>query len=211
MKIFDVTVPITNSMAVWPGDPTVNNHLVAAIENGDEANVTAIHMSAHTGTHIDAPRHFVENGDGIESLHLSTLLGEVEVVEIDSNVDHIDVDTLAGLNKERWKTRVLFKTRNSRLRLIEKQSFDQAFTALLPEAANYLVNRGVKLVGIDYLSIAPFENGMDTHLAFLKNNVIVIEGLNLSDVSAGIYNLIALPILLENGDGAPARVLLIQS
>ncbi len=211
MKIFDVTVPITNSMAVWPGDPTVNNHLVAAIENGDEANVTAIHMSAHTGTHIDAPRHFVENGNGIESLHLSTLLGEVEVVEIDSNVDHIDVDTLAGLNKERWKTRVLFKTRNSRLRLIEKQSFDQAFTALLPEAANYLVNRGVKLVGIDYLSIAPFENGMDTHLAFLKNNVIVIEGLNLSDVSAGIYNLIALPILLENGDGAPARVLLIQS
>ncbi|MDX9850063.1 MAG: cyclase family protein [Anaerolineaceae bacterium] len=211
MKIFDVTVPITNSMAVWPGDPAVNNHLVAAIENGDEANVTAIHMSAHTGTHIDAPRHFVENGDGIESLHLSTLLGEVEVVEIDSNVDHIDVDTLAGLNKERWKTRVLFKTRNSRLRLIEKQSFDQAFTALLPEAANYLVNRGVKLVGIDYLSIAPFENGMDTHLAFLKNNVIVIEGLNLSDVSAGIYNLIALPILLENGDGAPARVLLIQS
>lgn len=211
MKIFDVTVPITNSMAVWPGDPAVNNHLVAAIENGDEADVTAIHMSAHTGTHIDAPRHFVENGDGIESLHLSTLLGEVEVVEIDSNVDHIDVDTLAGLNKERWKTRVLFKTRNSRLRLIEKQSFDQAFTALLPEAANYLVNRGVKLVGIDYLSIAPFENGMDTHLAFLKNNVIVIEGLNLSDVSAGIYNLIALPILLENGDGAPARVLLIQS
>ncbi len=211
MKIFDVTVPITNSMAVWPGDPAVNNHLVAAIENGDEANVTAIHMSAHTGTHIDAPRHFVENGDGIESLHLSTLLGEVEVVEIDSNVDHIDVDTLACLNKERWKTRVLFKTRNSRLRLIEKQSFDQAFTALLPEAANYLVNRGVKLVGIDYLSIAPFENGMDTHLAFLKNNVIVIEGLNLSDVSAGIYNLIALPILLENGDGAPARVLLIQS
>ncbi len=211
MKIFDVTVPITNSMAVWPGDRAVNNHLVAAIENGDEANVTAIHMSAHTGTHIDAPRHFVENGDGIESLHLSTLLGEVEVVEIDSNVDHIDVDTLAGLNKERWKTRVLFKTRNSRLRLIEKQSFDQAFTALLPEAANYLVNRGVKLVGIDYLSIAPFENGMDTHLAFLKNNVIVIEGLNLSDVSAGIYNLIALPILLENGDGAPARVLLIQS
>jgi arylformamidase len=211
MKIFDVTVPITNSMAVWPGDPAMNNHLVAAIENGDEANVTAIHMSAHTGTHIDAPRHFVENGDGIESLHLSTLLGEVEVVEIDSNVDHIDVDTLAGLNKERWKTRVLFKTRNSRLRLIEKQSFDQAFTALLPEAANYLVNRGVKLVGIDYLSIAPFENGMDTHLAFLKNNVIVIEGLNLSDVSAGIYNLIALPILLENGDGAPARVLLIQS
>lgn len=211
MKIFDVTVPITNSMAVWPGDPAVNNHLVAAIENGDEANVTAIHMSAHTGTHIDAPRHFVENGNGIESLHLSTLLGEVEVVEIDSNVDHIDVDTLAGLNKERWKTRVLFKTRNSRLRLIEKQSFDQAFTALLPEAANYLVNRGVKLVGIDYLSIAPFENGMDTHLAFLKNNVIVIEGLNLSDVSAGIYNLIALPILLENGDGAPARVLLIQS
>ncbi len=210
MKIFDVTIPITNSMAVWPGDPPVNNHLVAAIEKGDESNVTAIHMSAHTGTHIDAPRHFVEKGDGIESLRLNTLLGEVEVIEIDSNVVHIDVAALAALNKEQWRTRVLFKTRNSSLRLIENQTFDQEFTGLLPEAAEYLINRGVKLVGIDYLSIAPFENGADTHLAFLKNNVIVIEGLNLSDISAGIYDLIALPILMEKADGAPARVLLIQ-
>ena len=96
------------------------------------------------------------------------------------------------------------------MRLLEKKSFFQEFTALSPDAAGYLINQGVKLVGIDYLSIAPFENGIDTHVELLKNEVIVIEGLNLTDIPAGIYDLIALPILLENADGAPARVLLIQ-
>ncbi len=210
MKIFDVTVPIKQSMPVWPGDPQVDNRLFASIDNGDEANVTSINMSAHTGTHIDAPRHFIELGGAIENLDLNTLLGEVEVIEIDASVIQIEASTLEAFNQHQWKQRVFFKTRNSSLRLLEKKSFFQEFTALSPDAAGYLINQGVKLVGIDYLSIAPFENGIDTHVELLKNEVIVIEGLNLTDIPAGIYDLIALPILLENADGAPARVLLIQ-
>jgi arylformamidase len=211
MKIFDVTVPIKNFMPVWPGDPQVENRLVSSIEKGEEANVTNIQMSAHTGTHIDAPKHYIKSGTAIEGLSLTTLLGEVEVVEIDFQNSQIDALTLIKVNRNEWSQRVLFKTNNSNLRLLEKDYFNQNFTALLPDAAEYLVQKGVKLVGIDYLSIAPFENGSDTHIILLENDVVVLEGLNLADISPGIYELIALPILLEGADGSPARVLLIQS
>jgi arylformamidase len=210
MKIYDVTVPIKNSMPVWPGDPKVNNMLVFSIDSGAEANVTSIQMSAHTGTHIDAPRHFINSGEPIDSLDLDTLLGEVEVIEIDPDSNHIDAKILNSLDKKIWPKRVLFKTNNSLLRLLEKDHFVQNFVALLPDAAEYLIKMGVKLVGIDYLSIAPFEKGSDTHIELLKMNLIIIEGLNLADVSPGYYDLIALPILLIGADGAPARVLLIQ-
>ncbi len=210
MKIFDVTVPILNLMPVWPGDPQVDNQLVSSIEKGEEANVTSIKMSAHTGTHIDAPKHFIKSGTGIEGLSLTTLLGDVEVVEIDFGNSHIDALTLRKLNENQWPQRVLFKTNNSKLRLLDDDKFNQNFIALLPDAAEFLVSKGVKLVGIDYLSIAPFENGSDTHIVLLENDVIVVEGLNLADISPGIYELIALPILLADADGAPARVLLIQ-
>jgi arylformamidase len=211
MKIFDVTVPIKNFMPVWPGDPQVENRLVSSIEKGEEANVTNIQMSAHTGTHIDAPKHYIKSGTAIEGLSLTTLLGEVEVVEIDFQNSQIDALTLIKVNRNEWSQRVLFKTNNSNLRLLEKDYFYQNFTALLPDAAEYLVQKGVKLVGIDYLSIAPFENGSDTHIILLENDVVVLEGLNLADISPGIYELIALPILLEGAEGSPARVLLIQS
>ena len=211
MKIFDVTVPIKNFMPVWPGDPQVENRLVSSIEKGEEANVTSIQMSAHTGTHIDAPNHFIKSGAAIEGLNLTTLLGEVEVIEIDFLVAQIDALTLSKLNRTQWPQRVIFKTNNSNLRLLENEFFYQNFTALLPDAAEYLVQKGVKLVGIDYLSIAPFENGSDSHIILLENDVVVLEGLNLAEISPGIYELIALPILLEGADGSPARVLLIQS
>ncbi|PKO05666.1 MAG: cyclase [Chloroflexi bacterium HGW-Chloroflexi-3] len=211
MKIFDVTMPIKNFMPVWPGDPQVENLLISSIEKGEEVNVTCIQMSAHTGTHIDAPIHFIESGTAIEELKLTSLLGEVEVVEIDFQVSQIDAHTLRKLNRTQWPQRLIFKTNNSFLRLLDQDYFSRNFTALSPDAAEYLVKKGVNLVGIDYLSIAPFENGSDTHIVLLENNVIVVEGLNLADISPGIYDLIALPILLEGADGAPARVLLIQS
>lgn len=210
MKIYDVTVPIKNEMPVWPGDPAVQNHLISAIQNGDEANVTCIRMSAHTGTHIDAPRHFIESGETIDNLDLNILMGEMEIIDIDSSVTLIEKSTLEAIEKHQWKERVFFKTRNSSLKLLEKNTFTQDFTALSPDAAEYLIHHGVRLVGIDYLSIAPFENGAETHVALLQKSIIVVEGLNLSEVPAGIYDLIALPILLRNADGAPARVLLIQ-
>lgn len=209
-KIYDVSIPIRNSMPTWPGDPVVENRLVSSLELNGEANVTYIQMSAHTGTHIDSPKHFINDGKSIDRLDLNILLGQVEVIEIENAVTIIDRSFLEKLARKNWPSRVFFKTNNSNRRLLENENFDTNFSALSPGAASYLVEHGVRLIGIDYLSIAPFENGTDTHIVLLSNDVIVIEGLNLADIQPGTYEMVALPILLDGADGAPARVLLIE-
>lgn len=210
MKIFDITVPIKNSMPVWPGDPNVKNKLVSSIDDGDEANVTVLQMSAHTGTHIDAPRHFIKDGTAIEKLDLELFLGIVLVVQVPTSCNLIRKDTLLELGITKWPERVLFRTRNSDLRIFEDDKFHEDFVALSHDGAKYLVEQGVKLIGIDYLSIAPFENPNETHVELLINETIVLEGLNLTNIEPGKYELIALPILLKGADGAPARILLIE-
>jgi len=210
-KILDVTIPIKNKMPVWPGDPNVENKLISSIETNDEANVTFIQMSAHAGTHIDAPRHFIHEAKTIDQLNLDLLIGEVEVIEIDQTIELIDRMVLQNFEKSNWPKRIFLKTRNSSLRLFEKEIFNPHFTALTLDGAEFFIRNGVKLIGIDYLSIAPFDNGAPTHLALLKNDVVIIEGVNLMDVPPGFYELIALPILLDGADGAPARVLLINN
>ena len=210
MKIIDISVPIKNNMLVWPGDPSVNNQKVNSIEAGDDANVTSISMSAHTGTHIDAPNHFVQAGQTIENLDLNVLVGEVEVIEISPSIELITTKVLKDLKIEKWSIRVFFRTRNSVRNLLGQDHFSKDFVAISKDAANYMVRRGVKLVGIDYLSIAPFEDSINPHVSFLKNNTVILEGLDLSLVKAGVYHLIALPLKLEGSDGAPARVILIQ-
>ena len=209
-KIYDVSILIRNSMPTWPGDPVVENRLVSSLEKNGEANVTYIQMSAHTGTHIDSPKHFINDGKSIDRLDLNILLGQVEVIEIENAVTIIDRAFLEKLARKNWPSRVFFKTNNSNRRLLENENFDTNFSALSPGAASYLVEHGVRLIGIDYLSIAPFENGTDTHIVLLSNDVIVIEGLNLADIQPGTYEMVALPILLDGADGAPARVLLIE-
>lgn len=211
MNIIDLTVPIHSTMAVWLGDPKVSNGLESSIKAGSDANVTKIQMSAHTGTHIDAPFHFVDNGISIDQMDLDLLIGEAEVIEIDHDVKIITASTLAQLGKNHWPLRVLFKTNNSFQKLLEKPEFSKEFVALEVDAAEFLIANGVKLVGIDYLSIAPFENGDQTHVVLLENEVIIIEGLNLTEGNPGVYQLIALPIKLQGADGAPARVVLLQS
>lgn len=211
MKIFDLTVPIRTTMVVWPGDPKVSNSLESSIKTGSSANVTKIQMSAHTGTHIDAPFHFVNEGISIDQLDLNLLIGEAEVIEIVHDVKMITASTLAKLGKNHWPMRVLFKTKNSQEKLLEKPKFSKDFVALSVDASEFLIANGVKLVGIDYLSIAPYENGDQTHVVLLENEIIVIEGLNLKEVNPGVYQLIALPIKLQGADGAPARVVLLQS
>jgi arylformamidase len=197
-------------MVVWPGDPNVKISLVNSIELGDEANVTSIKMSAHSGTHIDSPRHFIKGGKPIEGLELDILIGEVEIIEIDKQIASIDATILQNLVRTTWPKRIIFKTNNSFQQLFEKEIFYQDFVALTADAAEFLIEQGVKLIGIDYLSIAPFENGAETHNCLLEKNIIIVEGLNLNSIQPGIYELIALPIKLEGADGAPARVLLIQ-
>ena len=208
MAIHDITVPIHPGMAVWPKDPGVSLPLARSLARGDGANVTRIEMGAHTGTNMDAPFHFVPAGAGIDQLPLETIIGPCRVFDLTGIPGHIDRAAveqcdLAGV------TRALFKTRNSERWARGETAFDPQFIAVVADGAQLLVERGVKLVGVDYLSVEPFGSKQHpVHHTLLGNNVIIIEGLNLNAVPAGDYELIALPLRLRGADGSPARVIL---
>lgn len=207
MKIYDVTVPIHSGMPIYEGDPAVDIQSWSALANGDSANVSFLHFGAHTGTHVDAPAHFIEGARKIDALSLEMLIGPARVVRVPDDFDEIDCDFLAGCDLDQIE-RVLFHTRNSNF---WSEGFRKDFTHLLPEAAQRLVEIGIKLVGTDYLSIEKFRSGHHrTHLTLLSNDVVIVEGLNLGDVAAGDYELICLPLKIADGagDGAPARVVL---
>jgi arylformamidase len=207
MKIYDVTVPIRSGMPIYEGDPAVKIEAWSAFAKGNSSNVSFLHFGAHTGTHVDAPAHFIEGAGKIDALPLDVLIGPARVVRVPDDLNEIGPDFIAALDLEGVE-RLLFHTRNSGF---WSQGFRKDFTHLLPESAERLVEIGVKLVGTDYLSIEKFHSGHHrTHLALLSNNVIIVEGLNLSEVEAGDYELICLPMKLAEGagDGAPARVVL---
>ena len=205
--ILDVTVPITNSMPVWPGDPQVRlspkSHL--SRDKSHTVKLTAIEMGSHTGTHVDAPYHFVEGGKRLHEIPLEQLTGKATVLEI-AGVRSIG---LGNLEHRKWDgiERVLFKTDNSQHWQDEK--FYEEFIYLEPDGAEFLVQRGIQLVGIDYLSIDEFKSEKHpTHFALLTRDIVILEGLNLSKVPAGEYTLFALPLNLQDADGAPSRVIL---
>ena len=207
MKIYDVTVPIRAGMPIYEGDPAVEIQSWSAMAKGDSANVSFLHFGAHTGTHVDAPAHFIESANKIDALPLDSLIGTARVIRVPDDVTEIDPEFVAGQDLQGLE-RVLFHTRNSGF---WTEAFRKDFTHLLPEAAQKLVDLGIKLVGTDYLSIEKFHSGHHrTHLTLLSNNVVIIEGLNLSEVPAGDYELICLPLRIAEGagDGAPARVVL---
>jgi len=194
-------------MPVYEGDPAVDIQSWSALAKGDSANVSFLHFGAHTGTHVDAPAHFIEGARKIDALSLEMLIGPARVVRVLDDVDEIDCDFLAGCDLDQVE-RVLFHTRNSNF---WSEGFRRDFTHLLPEAAQRLVEMRIKLVGTDYLSIEKFHSGHHrTHLTLLSNDVVIVEGLNLGDVAAGDYELICLPLKIADGagDGAPARVVL---
>ena len=208
MKIYDITVPIRTTMPVYEGDPGVKIESWSAFAKGDSSNVSMLNFGAHTGTHVDAPAHFIEGANTVDQLRLEVLIGPARVVRVPDEVLEIDGDFLAGCDLNGVE-RLLFHTRNSGL--WNDEAFHRDFTHLLPEAAQLLVDRGIKLVGTDYLSIEKFHSGHHrTHITLLAKNVVIIEGLNLSDVPAGDYELICLPLKIAagTGDGAPARVVL---
>lgn len=208
MKIYDISVLVCDGTPTWPGDPKLTMRLACSIARGDAANVTHLAMGAHTGTHMDAPFHFVANGAGIEQLPLETLIGPCRVFDLTNVTDNI---TAAALEKCDWRgvTRALFKTRNSRHWAQDDREFDKEFTALAADSAAHLVEHGVKLVGIDYLSVEAFgSKAHPVHETLLGMGVVIVESLNLSEVPAGDYELIALPVKLKGADGAPARVVL---
>lgn len=209
MPIFDVSVPVSNELPTWPGDPSVEIRDSCLLsEHG--ANVSMLNFGAHTGTHVDAPAHFIEGASKVESMALDVLIGTAEVIEVPT--EYLEIDEQFVLDHCPPGTeRILFKTRNSAFWSESEPQFHQDFTYLSLEAAKQLVQQGIKLVGIDYLSIEKFGSEKhETHVALLSHGVVILEGLNLTDVSPGKYELICLPLRLRSnlGDGAPARVVL---
>ena len=207
MPIYDITVPMRSGMPVYEGDPSIEIQPWSALAHGDSANVSFLHFGAHTGTHVDAPAHFIEGARKIDALSLDALIGPARVIRVPDDFAEIGPDFLAECDLDHVE-RVLFHTRNSSF---WSEGFRKDFTHLLPEAAQILVDRGVKLVGTDYLSIEKFHSGHHrTHLTLLSSNVVIVEGLNLSEIAAGDYELICLPLKIADGagDGAPARVVL---
>ena len=207
MRLFDVTRALTPNMPTWPGEPGPELTPLARIAEGGPANVSRLTMGVHTGTHVDAPRHFFDGAPTVESLSLETLCGPARVVRID-DPRAIRVAELerAGLD---GAVRVLFRTRNSDL--WKDGEFRKEFVFIEPDAARWLVDHGVRLVGTDYLSVEAFDAAAPlTHQVLLGAGVIIIEGLDLREPPMGSYDLFCLPLKLADGDGAPARVVLLS-
>ncbi len=202
----DISVPIRPGMIVYEGDPPVEVDRAAQISAGDPSNVSRLNLGAHTGTHIDAPVHFIEGAAGIEAIDPGALVGPATVVDATTLSGDIDVAALRDLDLPDRVERFIFKTANSRL--WDRDEFSPDFIGLTEGAARDLVDRGVRLVGIDYLSIAPKADPGPTHVALLQAGVVILEGLDLRSVDPGEYELVCLPLLIPGSDGAPARALL---
>jgi len=208
MRIYDISLMISPNMPTWPGDPNLVLERVEKMEDGSHCNVSRLDLSVHTGTHVDAPYHFLAQGKTVENLSLSQLTGRVYVTYL-PDVQQITAEVLERAELPPRTRRILFKTRNSELWARRELAFQTNFVAISPDGADYLVNRGLKLVGVDYLSVAPFGQSVSTHQILLGAGVIVVEGLDLSQVPPGRYTLYCLPLKLAGSDGAPARVILI--
>ena len=209
MTLYDITLTINPDMPVWPGDPAVILERVKKIEEGSNANVSRLDAGVHTGTHVDAPRHFIMGEKGIDELDLNVLVGAAQVVELAQNIAEIDEKVIrqAGILPD--TRRILFKTRNSQYWAQNENIFQTDFVGINLDGARALVKMGIQLVGIDYLSIAPFKRSRPTHEVLLSAGMVVVEGLDLSKIKPGMYQLYCLPIKLGGSDGAPARAILI--
>ena len=202
----DVSVPIDNTMHHWPGDPPPFATTHASKKMGAPCNVSALYMSAHTGTHMDSPLHFLDGAKTMDDLPFDAVIGPARLVEIRDKTA-IKPAELKKLKPQRGE-RLLFKTPNS-ARSWKKSEFDKDFVYIAKEGAQYLVDCGVRTVGVDYLSVGGFyKDGIPTHHILLGAEVWIIEGLNFSAVKPGDYDLICLPIKYRGGDGAPARCLI---
>ena len=207
-KIIDISVGIHSQMPTWPHSKKFALEPIMRLENGDEANVSQLDMEIHIGTHVDAPWHFVSGAKTIDQVPLNILMGEATVVEM-PDVSSITADNLEALNLPTGIERLLFHTSNSLLWENKSTEFEPNFVALAPDAARWVVDRQIKLVGVDYLSVQRYGDPPDTHQILLGAEVIVIEGLNLSGVKSGRYNLSCLPLKLIGAEGSPARAVLV--
>jgi arylformamidase len=208
MEIIDITMELADDMTSWPGVEPFTRRQDYALAKGDIVNESQISCDCHTGTHLDAPRHLSENGFGISEFPLDQLIGPALVCAISPECQLITPQDLA--KTPIWPGCILLlKTRNSGF--LKSGEFHKDYTAISPEAAQFLVDRQIKVVGIDYLSVEPYGSSeLKTHITFLSNNIGIIEGINLEHVQTGAYFCIVLPLKIKGGDGAPARVILLR-
>lgn len=205
MTIIDISVTLTPDLVVWPGEKHFERVPTKDIDK-DGVVVSNIGFGSHTGTHIDAPKHFVKGGISIDQIDLNRLIGPCQVIEY---IGEGDLTLKECVDQQITQERVLFKLGNSPL--LKQKEFIEEYRALTSEVAEFLVEGDIKLVGVDYLSVERKGSpGHPTHIKFLKNEVVIIEGLDLENVEPGEYQLIALPLKIESGDGCPARVVLIK-
>jgi len=202
----DVSMPLENGMVHWPGDKCFERLDTMRLAAGDICNLSELRTSAHIGTHMDAPRHFIEGGESIETIPISAVIGPARVIEIQDP----DLIRIAELEPHRLSAgeRILFKTRNS-THALKTNEFQEHYVHIPPDTAEFLAERRIQTVGVDYLSVGGFTNDTaDTHRALLGARIWIIEGLNLAQVSPGAYELVCLPLRIVGCDGSPARAVL---
>ncbi len=208
MRIHDISMPIRSGGLVYPGNPPIEISSQQAISRGAGANVSAVSLGSHTATHVDAPKHFIDDGETVDALSLEKLVGRARLIAFDDSLLSIGAADLER-HDIRDQTRLLMRTRNSAM--LSRDEFVRDYTYLAPDGADYLVAQGIELIGVDYLSIEQFRSGHHrTHRTLLANGVVIIEGLMLEGIDPGDYDLICLPLRLEGLDGAPARAILVE-
>lgn len=206
MKWIDITLPMEEGRAPWPGDTPFTRRVTREIGKGSNANVSTIECSSHFGTHLDAPYHFIPSGKKVDELDLNLLIGPCQVVEVPAKGFHVDLEALKKLVMPGVK-RLLIKTTNSQI--IKYKDFHKDYVGLSAEAGEWLLEQGVRLIGIDYFSIGAYGDTKDVHTVFLgRNDTVALEGIDLSNVKPGIYYLICLPMKIAGADGAPVRAVL---
>ena len=205
-KVYDISVGLREGMPTWPGDEPFESKRSKSISKGDEANLSTLRMSAHSGTHIDSPLHYIEGGGDLGSIPFEALLGPVTVIGVEGKA--VTAEKIAK-DLEKARKRVLFKTSNSE-RLWERGSFTSDFAHIEPDGARLLASSRLLTVGVDYLSVGSAEGGAEVHRIMLEAGICIIEGLNLKDVPPGDYNLFCLPLNIPGCEGAPARAVLTE-
>lgn len=206
-EIIDISVPLRPQMPTWPGSVGIGLTRTACLEAGDPTNVSRLDCDVHMGTHVDAPWHFLENGYTVEQLPLDVLIGPAVMAYL-PKVSAVTASNLADLALPPSTRRLLLRTRNSELWAEGVTEFRKDYVALTADAARWVVDRDIRLIGVDYLSVQRYDDSPLTHQLLLEAGVVIIEGLNLANVQPGAYELICLPIRLVGADGAPARAVL---
>ena len=210
-RLIDVSLEVGPDLLVWPGNPGVSVTPSSRISEGGSSNVSEIRLGSHTGTHIDPPFHFLDDGATAEDLPLEVMMGETTVADLRGTPGPIGPDELAGLSLSGGVTRLLLRTDNSSLWAADPRAFPDDYVSLSPDGARWVVDQGVRLIGIDFLSIeARGAPGHPTHRTLLEADVVILEGLDLSGVEPGGYTLVCFPLKIVGGDGAPTRAVLLK-